>query len=46
MAERIAVLLAGVALTLAGHFGPADGGTLEFIGLAIIGIALFLIITE
>lgn len=41
MISLVWVLLAGVVLTLAGFFGPEDEGTLEIIGLIIVGIALW-----
>jgi len=35
------VALIGLILTLAGFFGPEDEGTLEFIGLAILAVAVY-----
>jgi len=35
------VLIVGAVLTLAGYFGPEDGGTLELFGLILVSIAIW-----
>lgn len=35
------IMIIGTILALAGFFGPEDGGTLELIGLAILGWGLY-----
>lgn len=44
MSAAIAALIivgVGLVLTLAGFFGPEDGGTLELVGLVVLGLGLW-----
>ena len=40
--QAVALLGAGVTLTLAGYLGPEDGGVLELVGLIIVAIGVAL----
>lgn len=46
MTFALVLLLVGAAFTLAGYFGPQDGGTLEAAGLALVVLAVVLAVLK